>query len=369
MEIRDNIYVPFGVSVLIHSLFLFFMISTAGRVPLPTGDPIEVEIREPQQAMPARPPPSAAAPPAPAAPPAQAVPPPEVAKPKNQIVSPPDSPEAEPENPRYLSDRNSRAEEEMVKRGQPAPPAEPPKMAKREKGPEKKAPGQRGDPNRARNQPAERRSAQRDDRPPAPALPGLADLFARPSEVLSDPAIAGGFGGDADSGEDTGARDLAKHSRPDIWAEPGERGTLDYLPEIRQGKFTLLNTKADLFAPFVRRVGMRIFQTFSMDFKRRIFGGDVPQGKEQLEIEAVMSRDGRRLQVWLKKRDGNLSADRTLLATLNESIFFDENPPSGAVAADGHIHFVFALDASVWFQPSENGMQPGAQWVFGAGLL
>ena len=56
--------------------------------------------------------------------------------------------------------------------------------------------------------------------------------------------------------------------------------------------------------------------------------------------------------------------------TLNDNIFFDQNPPAKAVAEDGRIHFVFALNASVWFGRDENGrMQPGAHWVFGAGLL
>lgn len=370
MELRENIYVPFALSILIHSFLVFFLVSSALRMPLPVPDPIEVDLVEPESERRAvRPPPAASAPPSVAAAPPAEVEPPAVPRPETQIVSPPDSPEAEPDDARFLSDRNSRAEEEMVKRGQPAPPAEPPRVAARQKGPSSEKPGRRGDPAKEPEAKPAERMAKSDVRPEIAPLPGLADLFARPSDVLSDPKISGGSLGEGEDGEGSKLRDLAKHTRPDLWASPGERGTLDYLPEIRQGKFTLLNTKADLFAPFVRRVGMRIFQSFSMDFKRRIFGGEVPQGKEQLEIEAVMSKDGRRLTVNLKKRSGNLSADRTLLATLSDEIFFDENPPPGAAAADGRIHFVFALDAAVWFQATEQGMQPGAQWVFGAGLL
>jgi hypothetical protein len=368
MELRENIYVPFALSILIHSFLVFFLVSSALRMPLPVPDPIQVEVIEPETSPRVVPPPAPAAPPPSGAAAPAEVEPPTVARPKNQIVSPPDSPEAEPDQARFLSDRNSRTEEETVKRGQPAPPAEPPRLAAREKGPSSESPGRRGDPAKEPEaKPADR--VAKSDRPEIAPLPGLADLFARPSDVIRDPKIGGGTLGEGEAGEGSRLRDLAKHTRPDLWASPGERGTLDYLPEIRQGKFTLLNTKADLFAPFVRRVGMRIFQSFSMDFKRRIFGGDVPQGKERLEIEAVMSKDGRRLTVNLKKRSGNLSADRTLLATLSDEIFFDENPPPGAAAADGRIHFVFALDAAVWFQATEQGMQPGAQWVFGAGLL
>jgi hypothetical protein len=96
----------------------------------------------------------------------------------------------------------------------------------------------------------------------------------------------------------------------------------------------------------------------------------VPQGEENVEIEAVMTRDGKRLEVYLKQRSGNLATDRVLLGTLTDSIFFDENPPPNAVAEDGRIHFLFALNTSVWYGHDENGrVQPGAHWIFGAGLL
>jgi len=59
-----------------------------------------------------------------------------------------------------------------------------------------------------------------------------------------------------------------------------------------------------------------------------------------------------------------------LLGTLRDQIFFDDNPPANAVAEDGKIHFVFALDARVWYGHDDRGMmQPGAHWIFGAGLL
>src|SRR5262245_3853950 len=125
MELRDNIYVPFAISILIHSLLVFMLTTSAAHPPLPS-QPLEIELLKPEAPKAAPPPPAIAS-----APPSQGVAPPEVAPPppKNQMVSPPDSPEAAPKNPRFLSDKNSRAEEEMVKRGQPAPPAEPPKTA------------------------------------------------------------------------------------------------------------------------------------------------------------------------------------------------------------------------------------------------
>ena len=101
-----------------------------------------------------------------------------------------------------------------------------------------------------------------------------------------------------------------------------------------------------------------------MEFKQRIYAGSVPQGRDDVEIEAVMSADGRRAEVYLKQRSGNLSSDRVLLGTLNDAIFFDQNPPAKAIADDGRIHFVFALNASVWYGRDDGGrMQPGAHWI------
>jgi len=84
----------------------------------------------------------------------------------------------------------------------------------------------------------------------------------------------------------------------------------------------------------------------------------------------VMDRGGKRVDVFLKQHDGDLGTDRILLGNLNGQMFFDENPPAEAVAADGRIHFVFALNALVSHGEGRGGgRQAGARWVMGAGLL
>ena len=359
------------VSVALHAalIFLFWLGSLVTAGP-DRALPLEVELISPEPAGEV-----AQAPPAP--PPSQAVPEAEAPappRPKTQIVAPPDGPSALPKDPKYLSEKDSRAEEEMIKRGEPAPPAPPP--GERARAGEELSPGESKKtlaPERSK-QPTDLagRTGRTEDRPTSPQasdLPGLASLFAKPSELIDDPRLGRGQD-EREAARDEGARDLASLGRPNLWADPGERGTPDYLPDVRQGSFTLLNTKADLFAPFVRRVGLRVFQTFSMDFKRQIFAGQVPAGQEKIEVEAVMSRDGRRLDITLKRRDGNLATDRVLLSSLSDQVFFDENPPPKAVAEDGRIHFVFAVDSAVWYGRNDNGtIRPGAQWIFGAGLL
>ena len=340
-------------SVLLHALLVWMFTAGGWTPPARMSDPLEIEILRPDEARRLE---SAQA----AAPPGEApqqeereeeAPP---SPPRTQIVAPPDSPEEIPDETRFLSEKNSRAQNEMVKRGEPAPPAEPPRSRVREAA-------------KREGRPREERAAAEPQRNFA-TVPSLDSLFVKPSELLADPRLSRP-GRDGTEGQEE-QRDLASLGRPELWANPGDRGTPDYLPDVRQGSFTFLNTKADLFAPFVRRVGLRVFQTFSMDFRRRIFAGRVPAGKEKIEVEAVMTPDGRRLRVTLKHRDGNLATDRVLLDSLSDEIFFDENPPARAVAADGRIHFVFAIDAAVWYQQDPSGpVQPGAHWIFGAGLL
>jgi hypothetical protein len=373
---RRSLVLPFALSLLAHGLLALFMVVGAMRAPVPESSPFEVDLLQPKDtttAAAAPPQKKAAEQPAPPAPAEETA-----SRPKNQIVSPPDSPEEKPDKARLFSDRDSKALEEMVKRGEPAPPAKPPKdRPKPDNGKQGATDKQIATKAKGDAQGADRGTAlaQPDTKPAQPSthtapLVGLSDLFVKPSELARDPALRKGQSGDDDKTTEGGKKDLASLNRPELWADPGQRGTPDYLPDVRQGNFTLLNTKADRFAPFVRRVGLRVFQSFSMEFKQQIYAGNVPQGRDNVEIEAVMSPDGRRLEVYLKQRSGNLSSDRMLLGTLNDNVFFDQNPPAKAVAEDGRIHFVFALDARVWFGHDENGrMQPGAHWVFGAGLL
>jgi outer membrane biosynthesis protein TonB len=378
LDRQGSLVLPFALSVLFHALFVLLFAIRALNAPAPASSPFEVQLLQPQESPSAKAKAQAdaqakAAEKAPAAPAEQVVPPP-----KNQIVSPPDSPEQTPEKAHLFSDRDSKAIEEMIKRGEPAPPAKPPQQPAKpdnaKPSPADKLPAtkSKGDAQGKERGSALTKTEPQTSSPSTHTAPtiGLSDLFVRPSELARDPALRKGESGGDDKTAEGGKRDLAALSRPELWADPGQRGTPDYLPDVRQGNFTLLNTKADRFAPFVRRVGLRVFQSFSMEFKQQIFAGNVPQGRDNVEVEAVMSRDGRRVEVYLKQRSGNLSSDRVLLGTLNDNIFFDENPPAQAVAEDGRIHFVFAINASVWYGRDEGGrLQPGAHWILGAGLL
>jgi len=366
---------PFALSILAHLLLALLFVAASLHAPPPASTPFQVELLQPEEAARAKT--QARSQPNQPAQPAPAQPEKPLPVPKTQIVSPPDSPAETPDKAHLLSDRDSRAIEEMIKRGEPAPPAKPPtsrpadaKQAATDR-PATKARGEASGTEHATALAKADTQSRTATAKTAPAV-GLSDLFVPPSQLARDSALAKGDSGDSDKTTDGGKRDLASIPRPDLWADPGPRGSPDYLPNVRQGDITLLNTKADRFAPFVRRVGLRVFQTFSMEFKQEIYAGAVPEGRANVEIEAVMTRDGKRVDVFLRQHNGNLSVDRTLLGSLTDQIFFDDNPPAEAVAADGKIHFIFELDAQVFYQDGGRrggGRQPGGQWVMGAGLL
>jgi len=369
MDRPGGILPPLALSIVLHALIALLFVVASVRAPQPAATPFEVQILRPEEAARAKaqsrnqdPAKAAAEQP--------------VAPPKKQIVSPSDSPEQKPDQARLFSDRDSRAIEETIKHGEPAPPAKPPQEIAKPQSAKAAADDQaatksKGDAHGAKLGSALAESNPKSSLPSTQTAPpvGLGDLFVRPSELARDPALLKGDSGDAEKTAEGGKRDLALLNRPDLWADPGRRGAPDYLPNVREGNLTMLNAKADRFAPFVRRVGLRVFQGFSMEFKSQIISGAVPAGKDNVQVEAVMSRDGKRMDVYLRQHNGDLSADRVLLGNLNDKIFFDENPPAEAVAADGRIHFVFALDAVVSYDDRSGGRQRGAQWVMGAGLL
>lgn len=295
---------------------------------------------------------------------------PSIALPEYQIVSPPDAGEEKPpEKTRFLSDRDVSVEQEMVRRGEPA--SQPPPPARQSQQAEQSKRAQAEPPSR---KPADSASSSRSaPQPPAaahqpPPLPGMKELLPSASELARE-----GYLSKQEPGSETAAKpeppegsDLLRYA--DAWPSSSKRrGTLDFLPDVREGDITLLNTKAEMFAPFVRRVGVRVFGHFVILLRRelsQLAGG----GRESVTLEAVMNRDGDLVTLNLKGRSAgaSLGTDRSLQRACYEG-FFDRNPPPGAEANDGNIHFL--LNAQVMSLVSPDGRRLGYQAVFSAGLL
>jgi hypothetical protein len=350
-----------AVSVLLHVLLLTLLpIMRHAQLTLPQP-PALLDVDVLPMPQPKAPPPPAAAPPPVAAAPAPAQPAPQIPVPKNQIVSPPDAGEEKvPDNARLLSDRNNTVKEETIKRGEPLPgdpdarPKPPEQIAKLDK------------PHAAPRPFTE----ETHPKPKPAALPKLDQLLPTAGDLMREgvgqpnqPAPAPAPEQEASTKRD----DLLRHGDP--WHTNSlHPGSMDFLPAVREGDITMLNTKAEQFAPFVRRVAMRVFENFWMTLRRSVGGHFGQSVQEYAVVEAIMDREGKLVSVNLKDRSGTvvIATDRNLQNACREG-FFDRNPPSGAEANDGNIHFIFQAQVQLFVDPRGGGPAGGA--MMSAGLL
>ena len=287
-------------------------------------------------------------------------PPPAV--PEQQIVSVPDEVNDQvPDKTRFLSDRNTAVKEQTVAVGTPLtkPPEE-----KKQQTPDKadtvaqKEPTQLAlnTPGRSRKPPVDnpleealkdakhKRSPLQGDPKARKAKP---QLFARPDDVLAKGWLS--TDGDAEDEEEaqrtppSGNELLAMApppARENFLTMPGPRGTLDYLPDVRKGNLSFLNTKASRFAPFVRRVAQRVFQHLLIRQRRNLQVDDVVAARNYVQLQAKLDDKGVLRGVTLHTRSGSYAVDESLLDACQQGAW-DENPPPEAKSEDGFYHFIF----------------------------
>jgi hypothetical protein len=386
------------LSVLIHALLIWAVaewnVAQPGSQEAP-NERVVVSLAPPRPAPPraappppAPPPPAAEAPPPPepepepeSEPPAETAPeeaPPEVEipLPQQQIVSMPDAGEERPpDDTRFLSDRDNVVDQQTVRQGEPAPSEDLDGDDIADADPDSSAPENEND---SATRAAEERAAAaaraaaemadarardrgRADRP----VPDIASLMPNALALAAEQARNAPA---AETPEDGGSPPRKARERSAVAWEPSTtlRGTLDHLPDIQPGNVTLLNTKAELFAPFVRRVMLRVFQNM-MILLRRSAPSMRPGANEQIEAEAIMSPAGDMISLRITQRSTSMSIglDRMLHEACNEA-FFDRNPPPGAVAEDGNIHFVMQTVVQTFPTAGQRGV--GLSGLFGVGL-
>ena len=290
-----------------------------------------------------------------------------------QIVSPPDEVNDQvPERTRFLSDRNTTAQEETVAVGTPLPASNPEKDEKKKSQP-KKQPEPQKEPTKlaalkpplersvtkkppVENKPEEalKKKTSETAKPGAPKAPQrIPQLFARPDDLLAQGFIK-------DRGKE---QDQQNERRPPTGNEllamappmqrgflslPGPTGTPDHLPDVQQGQMTFLNTKAHRFAPFVRRVAQRVFQHLVIAQRRDLQLDDVIAARDWVTIEAKLTVDGELSGLVLRSRSGSYSIDESLLNACQQGAW-DQNPPPDAQAEDGFIHFIFRSDINAQY--------------------
>jgi hypothetical protein len=375
MHPRARGAVSFLLSAAVHALVLLEVYSWSVMQPgFPEQAPMPVRIIDAPRPQTAAKPPSQPAPQVAAKPPEAAKPieepppqppapdPPErkIPLPEQQIVSPPDAGKDEaPPDTRLLSDRDNRVDQQMVKRGNPAPGEQ--------------APGERAAkpaPAPKPAKPSERRGGGRNQREPPPQIASLPSLDRLMPNALRLADESYGAQPEVRPGDQVAQADAPRRLQPrgsdGVWIPSGGPvGTLDFLPDVREGDITLLNTKAEVFAPFVRRVALRVFQNFLISLKRDLVGSALST-VEMVEAEAVMDARGEMIAFNVHQRSARISlaSDRRLQQACNDG-FFDRNPPPGARAKDGKIHFILRTAVQSSATPRGN-----SYWVqMEAGLL
>ncbi|MBI3786181.1 MAG: hypothetical protein HY270_22570 [Deltaproteobacteria bacterium] len=357
MTEQSRLTVALTVSLLLHGLLLALLpLMRNLRDDVPRLPPLlDVDIAS----LPKLPPPPPAAQKGTAqAAPEQQVPPPQIPIPKMQIVSPPDAGEEKPppDKTRLLSDRDNIVPEEKVHRStvpnfaeaKPPPAAEKAAADKPAGKPEPPAvsAAKTRDNVRVRQAAADREPVRRSDTQVA-SLPRLDQLLPQPGDYAASAPSSGASLAAPTPGSNGDKRRLLMGGNREAFST--NRGISDFLPGIREGDITLLNTKAERFAPFVRRVAARVFQHLDIRLRQSVGNTVVRAGREYAVVEAVMSKKGRLLSARVVDRQSTstLAADRILLGVTEPDTFFDENPPPGAEANDGNIHFILLIDLMV----------------------
>ncbi len=297
---------------------------------------------------------------------------------KRQIVSPSHAPESSvsPQTPR-LSDRNTVVEKETVRRGLPSKQvASPQTEAISERPPEKSPVKQATKP-----EPSTSNKAQKAQ--PKPQQTAKAELPKRPSLKLSDKRVLSTVGTvpipspssdtktineqieELRSSQTTeSARPFRKFSSQGAFLGPD--GVPDHLPEIPDGDITMLNAKAFKFAVFVRRVAYKVFGEFRQRSWESLPAGEIMRTRGSVMVRATLNSKGELISTELIDSSGSKAFDGVLNGAAKAGAW-DHNPPPGAAAEDGNIHFLF--EAKTWVRRSPDGVRQQRWILLGTALL
>ena len=320
--VRRTIFVGLAGSALLH-LFMFFAISRPPPTPVATTLKVDLLPSISQQELNNR----------------------------QQMVSPPaPAPEPSVESPTklkpFLSDQDNVAPKESIKRGQDdagprvGPPAKQPPARQATK-PQPESQNQpKGQPLKTLKLDSSTMLREFTNRPadnnPLASLPKTAP-FSRPSG--------------------SGARFL------------GMTGSSDFLPNLPDGDLTLLNTKANLHAVFVRRVATQVFSELRQQGWESLAAHQVTQISDFCTVRAIMSPTGKLESAEIIGASGSPMFDGIVLRAARTATR-DQNPPKAAAAADGKIYFIFKSKSWSQLMPdSRRGLVSERRWLLlGTGL-
>jgi len=143
----------------------------------------------------------------------------------------------------------------------------------------------------------------------------------------------------------------------------GNAGTRDYLPNLPDGDITLLNTKANRFAVFVRRVASQVFGQIRTQGWDSLRFSDIRSISQYGTVYATLSPEGKLIDVKVDSRSGSANFDEVLLKAVRAGAR-DSNPPKEAATDDGNFRFIFKAKswAQVWSDP-RSGFPGERRWI------
>ncbi len=150
----------------------------------------------------------------------------------------------------------------------------------------------------------------------------------------------------------------------------GNGGSSDYLPSLPDGDLTLLNAKANQYAVFVRRVAVQVFAELRQVGWESLRAADIRGISSDSIFEAVMGPNGELVSVTPVEASGSRNFDEVLRIAVTKGAR-DRNPPAGAKADDGQIHFIFKARSWVGISNGARNQAPiERRWLLLAtGLL
>jgi hypothetical protein len=240
--------------------------------------------------------------------------------PPRQIVSPSENREAPKEDTKKISDHDSQAEKETIKRGETS----------------KASPSRQESPHTA-----PRKSVVQNEPKSEPVSSN------RPTREITTLRLS----------HDKLFKSLSAENKPSLTS-----GVQDFMPSIPDGEITMLNAKADKFATFVRRVAEQVFSQIKSGGFLGLSIADLQKIETPVRFKAILSPQGELLRVESIFSSKVSSFDEIVKKAVTKGAR-DPNPPREALAADGNFHFIFQSEAKGWIQETPRGGRNERRWL------
>lgn len=117
-------------------------------------------------------------------------------------------------------------------------------------------------------------------------------------------------------------------------------GSPDHLPDIKDGEITLLNTKASVYAVFVRRVAIQVFNQLKQSARYGITYNEVSSMQNPATITATLDANGKLLHADIAEKSSSQAFNKILLDSVKNKAS-DPHPPPAALNANNQYIFIF----------------------------